>query len=74
MNPLIELNPQVCNGRPVVRGTRISIETILTYLSAGDTVEDILIAHPGLTRESILACLDYARCLSAAHSTVRLAS
>ena len=74
MESLIELNPQVCNGRPVVRGTRISVETILTYLSAGDTLEDVLEAHPQLTREAILACLDYARRLSAAHGTLSLAS
>ena len=70
MDSLIEVNPQICNGRPIVRGTRISVETILTYLSAGDTLEDVLEAHPRLTREKILACLDYARRLSAAHSTV----
>jgi len=74
MNSLIELNPEVCSGRPVVLGTRISVETVLTYLSAGDTIEDILAGHPRLTREGILACLDYARRLSASHSTVRLAS
>ena len=74
MDSLIELNPQICNGRPVVRGTRISVETVLTYLCAGDSVEDVLAAHPRLTRQSILACLDYARRLSAAHSTLKLAS
>ena len=65
MDSLIELNPQICNGRPVVRGTRISVETVLTYLCAGDSVEDVLAAHPRLTRQSILACLDYARRLAA---------
>ena len=74
MDSLIELNPQICNGRPVVRGTRISVETVLTYLCAGDSVEDVLAAHPRLTRQSILACIDHARRLSAAHSTLKLAS
>jgi uncharacterized protein (DUF433 family) len=74
MDSLIELNPQICNGRPVVRGTRISVETVLTYLCAGDSVEDVLAAHPRLTRQSILACIDHARRLSAAHSTLKPAS
>lgn len=70
----IELNPEVCNGKPVVRGTRITVETVLSYLSAGDTVEDVLVAHPHLSREDVLACLDYARRLSDLHTTVELAS
>lgn len=70
----IELNPLVCNGRPVVRGTRISVQTVLGYLSAGDRVEDVLVAHPGLTREDVLACLAYARRISDLHTTVALAS
>ena len=74
MNSWIELNPEICGGRPVVQGTRITVETILTYLSAGDSIEDILGGHPRLTREGILACLDYARRLASTHSTVRMAS
>ena len=74
MSERIEINPEVCNGRPVVRGTRISVETILGYLGAGDGIEDILSAHPQLGREDVLACIEYARRLSAARSTVLLAS
>lgn len=70
----IELNPLVCNGRPVVQGTRITVQTVLGYLSAGDSVEDVLIAHPNLTREDVLACLSYARRISDLHTTVALAS
>ena len=70
----IEINPEVCNGRPVVQGTRISVETVLAYLSAGDTLDDVLTAHPVLAKDDVLACLDYARRLSAAHSTISLAS
>jgi len=74
MSERIEINPGVCNGRPVVRDTRISVDTVLAYLSAGDTAADILIAHPHLQREDVLACIEYARRLSAARSTVLLAS
>lgn len=70
----IELNNDVCNGKPVIRGTRIAVHTVLGFLSAGDTVEDVLTGYPQLTRADVLACLDYARRLSEAHSTVQLAS
>jgi uncharacterized protein (DUF433 family) len=70
----IELNPEVCNGRPVIRGTRITVDTVLGYLGAGDSVEDVLEAHPRLLREDVLACIDYARRLSSARSTIQLAS
>jgi uncharacterized protein (DUF433 family) len=69
----IELNPAVCNGKPVVRGTRITVQTVLSYLSAGDSIDDVLQAHPRLTREDVLACLDYARRLSDLHTTVEIA-
>jgi len=74
MSERIEINPEVCNGRPIIRGTRISVETILAYLGAGDNMEDILSAHPRLAREDVLASIEYARRLSAARSTILLAS
>jgi len=70
----IELNPDVCNGKPVIRDTRITVHTILGFLSAGDSIDDVLAGYPQLTRADILACLDYARRLSEVHSTVCLAS
>ncbi len=50
------------------------MHTILGFLSAGDSIEDVLTGYPQLIRANILACLDYARRLTEAHSTVRLAS
>ena len=47
-------------GKPVVAGTRITVELILEKLAAGETVEQILDAHPRLTREAISAALHYA--------------
>lgn len=64
----IEINPAICNGKPVVAGTRITVETILGFLCAGDSVEDVLAGYPSLSREDILACLDYARRLGAIRS------
>ncbi len=68
MTNRIELNPDVCGGRPVVRGTRITVDTILGYLSSGDAISDILEGHPTLIQEDILACLEYARRIGAARS------
>ena len=47
-------------GKPVVAGTRITVELILEKLAAGETVEQILDAHPRLTKEAVLAALQFA--------------
>lgn len=66
MNPLIESNPAVMMGKPVIRGTRLTVEGILEKLGAGETVEQLLAAHPRLTREAILAAIEFgARALKA---------
>lgn len=70
----IEINPAVCNGKPVIRTTRITVQTVLSYLSAGDSLEEVLVSHSRLERADVLACLAYARRLSEVHSTVALAS
>ena len=57
---LIISDPNVMMGKPVVAGTRITVELILEKLSAGETVEQILAAHPRLTREAIQAALAFA--------------
>ena len=59
MSALIESNPGVMMGKPVVRGTRITVEHILEKLAAGETIEQILHAHPRLTRESVLAAIEF---------------
>lgn len=57
---LIETNPAVMMGKPVIAGTRITVELILEKLAAGETVEQILDAHPRLTRQAVSAALLYA--------------
>lgn len=47
-------------GKPVVRGTRITVESILERLAAGESVEQLLESHPRLTREAVLAAIDFA--------------
>jgi uncharacterized protein (DUF433 family) len=56
----ITIKPDVCNGKPTVRGMRITVETILQYLSAGDSMETILEAYPFLEKEDIQACIAFA--------------
>lgn len=57
MDQLITTDPDVMLGKPVVRGTRITVEHILERLGAGESFEDLLTAHPRLTREGIEAAL-----------------
>jgi len=56
----ISIVPDLCNGRPTIRGLRISVNTILEFLSAGDTPEEILEQYPNLERADIDACLKFA--------------
>jgi len=58
---IIVSNPKVMMGKPVVSGTRITVELILEKLSAGESFEDLLKSHPRLTREGIQAALGFAR-------------
>jgi len=59
-NDLIQSDPLILMGKPVVAGTRITVELILEKLSEGETIERILEAHPRLTREGVLAALNFA--------------
>jgi uncharacterized protein (DUF433 family) len=70
MSERISINPDVCNGRPVVRGTRIAAQTVLEFLAAGDSVEDVLEEYPVLTRVDVQACLDYASRVMGNHFSV----
>jgi uncharacterized protein (DUF433 family) len=63
----IEIHPDVCNGRPVLRGTRIAVQSVLEMLAEGDSVEDVLEAFPTLNREQVLACLEHAARLMGNH-------
>lgn len=56
---LIQSNPSVMMGKPVVAGTRVPVELILEKLGAGESVEQIVQAHPRLTREGVLAAIRF---------------
>lgn len=56
----IVIDPGICNGKPVIRGSRVTVETVLGFLSAGDSEDEILQQYPQLTVEDIRACLEFA--------------
>lgn len=56
----ISINPAVCFGKPVIRGTRIWVSLILDFLASGETIESILSEYPQLQRDDVLACIAYA--------------
>lgn len=60
MDAMIESNPNVMMGKPVIVGTRITVESILERLGAGESIDDILAAHSRLTREAVQAALRFA--------------
>ncbi len=70
----IEINPKVMMGKPVIRGTRLTVELILRKLSEGAGEEDLMEAYPGLTREGIQAAIRYAADTLAHEETIILSS
>jgi uncharacterized protein (DUF433 family) len=58
--PLIVSDPKVMMGKPVIAGTRITVDLILDKLGSGESIEAVLEAHPRLTREAVLAALRFA--------------
>jgi uncharacterized protein (DUF433 family) len=59
-NRLIQSDPSVMMGKAVIAGTRITVELILEKLAAGETIDQLLQAHPRLSKEAIYAALDFA--------------
>ncbi len=62
MNPLLQrisVDPNVCFGKPCIRGTRIWVSLILDFLASGTTIEEILAEYPQLTEEDVRAAIAY---------------
>jgi len=55
----ITIDDKICNGKPTIRGKRITVQTVLEFLSAGESVEEVLNQYPSLEREDIAACLEF---------------
>lgn len=56
----ITINPDICNGKPTIRGKRITVQTILEFLAAGNSNDEILSQYPNLENDDIKACLEFA--------------
>jgi uncharacterized protein (DUF433 family) len=60
MNLRLQIDPNICHGKPVIRGTRVLVSTILGALSGGDTLEQILEDYPNIIRQDVEAALEFA--------------
>ena len=72
LNGKITIHPDICNGKPTVRGLRITVQTILEFLSTGESREEILYQYPSLQAEDIDACLMFAGKLMAHRYTLKI--
>ncbi len=71
----VSIDPRICHGQACVKGTRIPVHQIVRMLANGDSMEDLLAEYPSLSREDIMACLDYAADLAEEQVTpIQLAS
>ena len=56
----ITIVPEVCHGKPTIRGLRYSVESLLEYLAGGDSFDEVLAEFPDLDREDLQACIQFA--------------
>jgi len=60
MTDRISITPNVCHGKPVIRGTRVLVSDILGALAANESIDDMLRGYPNITREDVVAALTFA--------------
>ena len=70
----ITINPNVCHGKPTIRGLRYPVESMLELLASGMTIDELLSDYPDLEKDDFLACLDYASKLAQVKSIHKIAS
>lgn len=71
MTDRITLDSDLCNGRPTIRGKRITVHSVLEFLSAGSSVDEILQTYPSLEKEDMSACLKFASQLMERSYTIK---
>jgi uncharacterized protein (DUF433 family) len=64
MNGRVIIDPNICHGKPVIKGTRVLVSLILSSLASGESTEEILEDYPNITKEDISAALVYASYIS----------
>ncbi|RZJ79627.1 MAG: DUF433 domain-containing protein [Chryseobacterium sp.] len=67
----ITIDEKVCNGKPTIRGKRITVQTVLEFLSSGESRAEILFQYPSLVEEDIDACLKFASDLMGRNFTIK---
>jgi len=70
----ITIDPEICHGKPVIRGLRYPVESMLELLASGMTIEELLNDYQDLEKEDFLACIEYAARLAQVKSIYRIAS
>ena len=70
----ITINPEICHGKPVIRGLRYPVNSMLELLASGMTIEELLIDYPDLEKEDFLAFIEYAVNLTQVGSIYKIAS
>jgi uncharacterized protein (DUF433 family) len=70
----ITINPDVCHGKPIIRGMRYPVENMLELLASGMSIDEIVLDYEDLEREDLLACLEYAAKLAQVKSIFKIAS
>ena len=64
LNDRIEIDPAICHGKPVIRGTRVLVSQILGAFSGGDSIEDVLSDYPSVSAEDLSAVFAFAGSLA----------
>ncbi len=67
----IDIHLDICNGRPVIAGTRLPVQTIMEFLGASDSIDEVLEVYPSLKREDVYACIQFAAKLVANHYQIQ---
>ena len=70
----ITIDPAICHGKPVIRGLRYPVDSMLELLASGMTNEELLLDYPDLQKEDFLACIEYAAKLTQVGSIYKIAS
>ncbi len=52
-------DPDICNGKPTIKGTRITVQSVMSFILAGDTDEDVLEGYPRMTADDLQACKEF---------------
>jgi len=70
----ITIDPEICHGKPTIRGLRYPVDSMLELLASGMTIDELLVDYPDLVKDDFLACIEYAAKLTGINSIYKLSS